>query len=44
VKIQILGGSHGRELHILFADGTVKTYWDGKLPLSEVEAMSRIEE
>jgi len=26
-KRQILGG-HGRELHNLFADGTVKTYWD----------------
>ena len=42
VNIQILGGSHIRELHILFADGTVKTYWDGKLPFSEIEAMSRI--
>jgi len=41
-KRQILG-VHGRELHILFADGTVKRYWDYEFPfLSDIEAMSRV--
>jgi hypothetical protein len=41
-KRQILG-MHGRELHILFADGTVKRYWDYEFPsLSDIEAMSRV--
>ena len=43
-KRQILGGWHGRELHILFVDGSLKTYWDEKLPISEIELMSRIKE
>ncbi|MCL2709286.1 MAG: hypothetical protein FWE95_00260 [Planctomycetaceae bacterium] len=43
-KRQILGGEHGRQLHILFADGTVKIYWDWKLPISEIETMSRVRE
>jgi len=43
-KRKILGG-HYRELHILFADGTVKRYWDDEFPpLSEIEAMSRVRE
>ena len=42
-KCQILGG-HWRQLHVLFADGTVKIYWDYKLPLSEIETMSRVRE
>ncbi len=42
VKRQILGGGHGRQLHILFVDGTVKTYRDWKLPISEIESMSHI--
>jgi len=41
---QILGGNHGRELHILFVDGNVKSYWDGKWSISDIEAMSRIRE
>jgi len=41
---QILGGRHRRELHILFADGTVKIYQDWKLPLSDIETMSRVRE
>ena len=43
-KRQILGGEHGRQLHILFADGNVKIYWDWKMPISDIEAMSRIRE
>ena len=35
-------GTHGIELNILFADGTVKKYMHWKLPMSEIEAMSRI--
>ena len=37
-------GIHGIELNILFADGTVKKYMHWKLPMSEMEAMSRIRE
>jgi hypothetical protein len=43
-KRQFLGGKHQRELHILFADGTVKTFLDGELSLSEIERMSKIRE
>jgi hypothetical protein len=39
----IIGGAHYRELHVLFADGTVKTYWDYSLPLTELEKMCHIE-
>ena len=41
---QILGGKHSRQLYILFATGNVKIYWDWKLPLTEIEAMSRSRE
>ena len=35
---------HAWELNILFADGTVKKYIQGKLLISEIEAMSRVRE
>jgi len=41
---QILGGEHRRELHVLFADGTVRVYGNWTLSLSELEAMSRLRE
>ena len=37
-------GVHPVELNILFADGTVKNFWHWKLPISEIEAMSRVRE
>lgn len=43
-KKPVIGGMHEKELHILFADGTLKTYTGWKLPISEIEAMSRIRE
>ncbi|MGL4942976.1 MAG: DUF1559 domain-containing protein [Thermoguttaceae bacterium] len=42
-KRKIFGGEHGRELHLLFANGTVKTYYDWKLPVSEIEKMCQVE-
>ena len=36
-------GRHGKELHVLFADGTVKTYKNWKLPLKELASMCRTE-
>ena len=35
-------GVHWVELNILFADGTVKNFWHWKLPISQIEAMSRV--
>jgi hypothetical protein len=37
-------GVHGRELDIILANGMITTYLDYKLPLSEIETMSRISE
>ena len=43
-KCQIIGG-HWLELHILFADGTVKRYMNKAFPsVSKIEAMSRVRE
>ena len=39
----IIGGYHDREHHVLFADGTVKTYKNWKLPIKELQAMCRTE-
>ncbi|MGL4942981.1 MAG: DUF1559 domain-containing protein [Thermoguttaceae bacterium] len=39
----VLGGYHAFEFHVLFADGSVKTYKKWKLPIAELEKMSHIE-
>jgi len=41
-KRQILGGGHRQQLHILFADGTVRVFMGWKLSPSNIKAMSRL--
>jgi hypothetical protein len=42
-KKPVIGYTHPKEFHVLFADGTVKTYKNWKLPISELEKMCKIE-
>ncbi|MDR0610675.1 MAG: DUF1559 domain-containing protein [Planctomycetaceae bacterium] len=42
-KKPVIGYAHDKEFHVLFADGTVKTYKNWKLSISELEKMCRIE-
>ncbi|MGL4942972.1 MAG: DUF1559 domain-containing protein [Thermoguttaceae bacterium] len=39
----VIGCYHPTEFHVLFADGTVKTYKKWKLPITELEKMCQIE-